>query len=63
MLFFNRRKHRDDRVVSFTDMDLLYDAAVAWTKLLCYRYDIICGKKKKLYPISLDFEEWGGTRQ
>ena len=38
-------------------MDLLYDAAVAWTKLLDYRFDILCGKSKKLYPISLDFEE------
>ena len=38
-------------------MDLLYDAAVAWTKLLDYRFDITCGKSKKLYPISLDFEE------
>ena len=38
-------------------MDLLYNAAVAWTKLLDYQFDIICGKSKKLYPISLDFEE------
>ncbi len=38
-------------------MDLLYDAAAAWSKLMYYRYDIICGKKKKLYPITLDFEE------
>ena len=38
-------------------MDLLYDAAVAWSKLLPYRYDIICGKSKKLYPISLEFKE------
>ena len=38
-------------------MDLLYDAAVAWSKLLPFHYDIICGKSKKLYPISLDFNE------
>ena len=38
-------------------MDLLFDAAVAWSKLLPYRYDIICGKSKKLYPISLEFKE------
>lgn len=38
-------------------MDLLYDAAVAWSKLLPFHYDIICGKSKKLYPISLDFKE------
>ena len=38
-------------------MDLLYDAAVAWSKLLPVHYDIICGKSKKLYPISLDFKE------
>lgn len=37
-------------------MDLLYDAAVAWNRLLQYRYEIICGKSKKLYPIVLGFE-------
>lgn len=37
-------------------MDLLYDAAVAWQKLLNYRYEITCGKSKKLYHISLDFD-------
>ena len=38
-------------------MDLLYTAAIAWSQLLTFRYDIICGKSKKLYPISLDFKE------
>lgn len=37
-------------------MDLLYDAAAAWNQLLQYRYEIICGKRKKLYPIVLGFE-------
>lgn len=37
-------------------MDLLYDAAVAWNKLRQYKYEIICGKNKKLYPIVLYFE-------
>lgn len=36
-------------------MDLLYEAAVAWNKLLQYRYEIICGKSNRLYPIVLDF--------
>ena len=36
-------------------MDLLYDAAVAWNRLMGFQYDIICGKKKKLYPVRLTF--------
>ena len=38
-------------------MDLLYDAASAWLKLLDYKYNIICGKSRKLHTISLDFDE------
>lgn len=38
-------------------MDLLYNAAAAWAKLLNYRYDITCGKSEKLHPISLAFDE------
>ena len=38
------------------EMDLLYDAAAAWSALLPYRYDILCGKSKKLYPIRLAFD-------
>jgi hypothetical protein len=37
-------------------MDLLYDAAAAWSALLPYRYDILCGKSKKLYAIRLSFD-------
>ena len=37
-------------------MDLLYEAAVAWSALLPFRYDILCGKSKRLYPIALTFE-------
>ena len=37
-------------------MDLLYDAAAAWDRLLSRRYEILCGKSKKLYPIMLGFE-------
>lgn len=37
-------------------MDLLYAAAKAWSNLLQYRYLIICGKSKKLYPITLGFK-------
>ena len=37
-------------------MDLLYDAAVAWKRLLDFKYDIVCGKSKKLNWISLSFE-------
>ena len=37
-------------------MDLLYEAAAAWNQLLQYRYEIICGKSKKLYPIVLGFQ-------
>lgn len=37
-------------------MDLLYGAAVAWQRLLKYRYEMICGKSKKLYPIILTFD-------
>lgn len=37
-------------------MDLLQNAATAWNTLLQYRYHIICGKSKKLYPMLLDFE-------
>lgn len=40
-------------------MDLLYNAAAAWANLLNYSYDITCGKSKKLYPISLAFDETG----
>ena len=36
-------------------MDLLYDAARAWQRLLNYKYDITCGKSKKLHKITLDF--------
>ena len=36
-------------------MDLLYDAAATWNKLLGYRYELICGKSRKLYPIVLEF--------
>lgn len=37
-------------------MDLLYDAAAAWKKLLDYRYEIIWGKRGTQYSISLDFK-------
>ena len=37
-------------------MDLLYEAAAAWKKLLDYRYEITWGKSGKLYSIALDFE-------
>jgi len=38
-------------------MDLLFQAAVSWSKLLNYRYGITCGKSKRIYPISLAFDE------
>ena len=37
-------------------MDLLYDAAAVWNRLLGYQYDIICGRKGKQYSILLNFE-------
>lgn len=37
-------------------MDLLYDAAAVWNRLLGYKYEIICGRKGKQHPILLDFE-------
>lgn len=37
-------------------MDLLYDAAAVWNRLLGCKYDIICGRKGKTYSILLDFE-------
>lgn len=37
-------------------MDLLYDAAAVWDRLLDYQYDIVCGRKGKQYSIVLDFE-------
>ena len=37
-------------------MSLLYDAAAAWQALLGFRYEIICGKSKKLYKILLCFD-------
>ena len=37
-------------------MDLLYDAAAAWKRLLDYRYEIIWGKKGIQHSISLDFQ-------
>ncbi len=37
-------------------MDLLYDAAAVWDRLLGYKYDMICGRKGKQYSIVLDFE-------
>lgn len=36
-------------------MDLLNNAATAWNTLLQYQYHIICGKSKKVYPITLCF--------
>ena len=33
-------------------MDLLYEAAAAWKKLLDYRYEITWGKSGKLYSIA-----------
>lgn len=38
------------------EMDLLYEAAAVWRDLLPYRYDILCGKSKRLYPLALTFE-------
>ena len=37
-------------------MDLLYDAAVAWNRLLQDRYEITYGKNKKLHTIVLEFQ-------
>lgn len=37
-------------------MDLLYEAAAAWKKLLDYRYEIVWGKKGTLHCIFLDFQ-------
>lgn len=37
-------------------MDLLYEAAVAWNRLLQDRYEITYGKSKKLHTIVLEFE-------
>jgi hypothetical protein len=37
-------------------MDILYSAAQAWQNLLPYRYEITCGKSKKLHRIILVFD-------
>ena len=37
-------------------MDLLYDAAAAWSSLLQDRYEITYGKSKKLHSIVLEFQ-------
>ena len=46
--------HRNDGV----GMCLLRKAAEAWEKLLNLRYDMVFGRKKKSYVVSLSFERY-----
>ena len=39
-------------------MCLLRKAAEAWEKLLNFRYDMVFGRKKKSYVVSLSFERY-----